>query len=137
MKIVLRCACCALLLMTTSVSSASKDELAAEISNCAFTDPPMFLDPTSTSQEEMAQLADHMQGYVQHMQGALTCLTDKETRFRDQMNKEQRLAVAAIYNNGVEQLNYVVEEYNRLVRAFNRESRGYDPLTRPNLREHR
>ena len=108
--------------------SISSSDLAAAFSRCAFIDPPTLQDGLTARKSAMAELATAVTSYLQTMQASLSCLTTTEQNLGDRLSKVQRATIDTIYNNGVEQMNFVAKERNRQVRRFNMSDRAGQSL---------
>ena len=108
--------------------SISSSDLAAAFSRCAFIDPPTLQDGLTARQSAMAELATVVTSYLQTMQASLSCLTTTEQDLGDRLSKVQRATIDTIYNNGVDQMNFVAKEHNRQVRRFNMSERAGQSL---------
>jgi hypothetical protein len=96
---------------TAAQSTIAHDEL----KGCAFVDPPRLVDGALATAAEMQRLTDQIHDYVESMQQSLACL---DRLLANPVTRTERQSLEAIYNNGVDQLNFVVGEYNKQVRTY-------------------
>ena len=90
----------------------------AYASDCDFPQSPSMPDGTSASQEEMASASTAVRDYVSNAQAALECLETAEANLGAEITPEQKSALTAQYNQGVDELNAVAADYNAQVKAF-------------------
>lgn len=112
--------------------STSSSNLEAAFAKCGFVEPPILLVGVTAMRGEMSQLADAITSYLQSMQASLRCLDATEQDLKDGLSDIQRSTISAIYNNGVDQMDFVAREYNRQLRTFRLSDRTYTPLDVPN-----
>ncbi len=105
-------------------SGISNSDLAATFAKCPYADPPILLNGSTAKHREMRQLADAVTSYMQAMQASLGCLAVTEQDLDDRLSEVQRTAINTIYNNGVDQMNFVANEYNRQLRSFQSSDRA-------------
>ena len=103
-----------------SASSASAEALQI-IRDCSFDAPPKILDGVSASRVEMEAMASAVRAYVDGMQASLACLDAA----LEEVGPADRQIITYLYNNGVDQLNFVAGEYNEQVR-INKRFEGFD-----------
>ena len=116
---------------TARLRSTSSSDLEAAFAKCGFVEPPIVLDGATAKQGEMSQLADAITSYMQSMQASLRCLDVTEQDLKDGLSESQRSTVSTIYNNGVDQMDFVANEYNTQLRFFRLSDRTYTPLDVP------
>ena len=111
-------------------ASAQVANSVPELTQCAFVDPPTVIDGSIAEPRAMRTLDAKIREYVTAMQASLACLD----RYQEgQLTELQRLTIDQIYDNGVDQLNFIVDAYNRQVRLFQMEDRLPDLIdTRDN-----
>ena len=88
----------------------------ATLSACKFSTPPMLIDGNTASKPEMEELSVAVRTYIAEMQASLDCLKAAA----DAAESREQAIIHQLYNNGVEQLNFVAGEYNEQVRAYDR-----------------
>lgn len=106
----------------------SSSDLSATFTKCAFADPPTLLNGPAAEYSEMRQLADAITSYMRAMQASLRCLAVREQNLEDRLSEVQRATISTIYNNGVDQMNFVAKEHNRQIRRFNMSDRAGQSL---------
>ncbi len=115
---------------TAGEASAQVANSAPELTQCAFVDPPTVIDGSVAESRALRTLDVKIREYVTTMQASLACLDQYQ---EGQLTELQRLTVDQIYDNGVDQLNFIVDAYNRQVRLFRMEDRLPDLIdTRDN-----
>jgi hypothetical protein len=82
------------------------------IDACQFAKPPQIAEGMFSNQAEMAEMGNRVRAYAASMQQSLSCLDEAH----EAVAPSQRDFLTYIYNNGVDQLNFVVSEYNQQVR---------------------
>ena len=116
---------------TVQLRSTSSSDLETAFAKCGFVDPPIVLDGSTANQSDMARLADAITSYMQSMQASLQCLDVTEQDLKDGLSESQRSTISTIYNNGVDQMDFVAKEYNRQLRILRLSDRTYTPLDVP------
>ena len=109
---------------TARWGSISNSDLAVTFAECAYADPPVLLNGSTAKDSEMRQLTDAVTSYMQAMQASLRCLTVKEQDLDDRLSEVQRTTISTLYNNGVDQMNFIAKEYNRQLRSFQMSDRA-------------
>ena len=109
---------------TARWGSISNSDLAVTFAKCAYADPPILLNGSTAKHSEMRQLTDAVTSYMQAMQASLRCLTVKEQDLDDRLSEVQRTTISTLYNNGVDQMNFVAKEYNKQLRSFQMSDRA-------------
>ena len=116
---------------TGRLRPASSSDLETAFAKCGFDDPPNVLDGSTANQSDLARLADAITSYMQSMQASLQCLDVTEQDLKDGLSESQRSTISTIYNNGIDQMDFVAKEYNRQLRIFRLSDRTYTPLDVP------
>ena len=116
---------------TVQLRSTSSSGLEAAFAKCGFVDPPIVLDGSTANESDMARLADAITSYMQSMQASLQCLDVTEQDLKDGLSESQRSTISTIYNNGIDQMDFVAKEYNKQLRFFRLSDRTYTPLDVP------
>lgn len=93
-------------------------ELAMDLSPCAFAKPPEILDARVISEHEMRNLGASVREYLSAMQDSLGCLESVEQNLSDLITDVQRATINAVYNLGVDKMNFISSEYNKQVNVF-------------------
>ena len=112
----------------TRPGSTTSSDVAAAFTKCGFVDPPILLNGSTAKHNEMRQLADAVTSYLRAMKASLRCLTGTEQDLEATLSEGQRSIISTIYNNGVDQMNFVAKEYNRQLRTFNLSERTRQSL---------
>ena len=73
----------------------------------------------------MRKLDEEIRTYVSAMQASLACIDRLGKR---QLTDADKQMLDSYYNNGVDQLTFIVDQYNRQVREFRISERIPDPL---------
>jgi len=95
---------------------------------CAFVGPPTILDGSTLSTNKMRTLADSVREYAAAMQTSLACMDSLEKQMGETLIDQQRATIDALYNNGVDQLNFITREFNKQVGAYKLRQRVPDLL---------
>lgn len=97
----------------------------ADLKQCAFADPPALIEGQWAERREMRELDEEIRTYVAAMQASLRCL---DRLLERELANADRQMLDSFYNNGVDQLNFIVAEYNKQVREFRIADRIPDQL---------
>ncbi len=97
----------------------------ADLKQCAFADPPTVIDGQWARRRDMRKLDEEIRTYASAMQASLTCIDRLGER---QLTDADKQTLDSYYNNGVDQLTFIVDQYNRQVREFRISERIPDPL---------
>ena len=116
---------------TGRLRPASSSDLATAFAKCGFVDPPIVLDGSNANESDMARLADAITSYMQSMRASLQCLDVTEKDLKDGLSESQRSTISTIYNNGIDQMDFVAKEYNKQLRILRLSDRTYTPLDVP------
>ncbi len=85
---------------------------------CAFIKPPQILPGTTLSTNKMRDLSKSVREYAAAMQESLDCMDSVESKLGATISDQQRATIDTIYNNGVDQLNFITSEFNKQVSAY-------------------
>jgi len=102
-----------LCLLSTPVGAETTDLDTVELKACAFVDPPEIIDGSYASRPGMAQMGKDVRIYAADIQASLACL---DVASQD-VEPEHALLIKQIYNNGVDQLNFIVERSSTSARS--------------------
>ncbi len=97
----------------------------ADLKQCAFADPPALIEGQWAERREMRELDEEIRTYIATMQASLSCL---DRLLERELANADRQMLDGFYNNGVDQLNFIVAEYNKQVREFRIADRIPDQL---------
>ena len=86
-----------------------------DLKPCAYQQPPTLVDGQWADQRDMRRLDKEIRTYVEAMQASLACVDGLLER---QLADTDRQMLDNFYNNGVDQMTFIVEEYNKQVREF-------------------
>ena len=103
-----------------SVSAAQAATLKL-IESCSFPPPPALLDGSIASNAEMEAMGNEVRAYATTMQASLACLDEAD----DGVSSEEQKLIDYVYNNGVDQLNFVVTGFNDQLEQ-RRRFKGFD-----------
>ncbi len=95
---------------------------------CAFVEPPTILQGISSSADEMSDLTVSVRDYIAAMQESLSCMKSVEETLDETISDERRESIHVVYNNGVDQLNFIADEFNKQVREYKLRQRSVDRL---------
>ena len=87
----------------------------ADLRPCAYQSPPPLIDGQWADERNMVRLDKAIRKYVAAMQASLACVDGLLER---QLADTDRQMLDDFYNNGFDQMTFIVEEYNRQVREF-------------------
>ena len=102
--------------LTAVIGAAHAAEL--DLSGCEYPEPPQVPDGASASAEEMGVAGAAVRDFVGAVESSLECLVAEEQSLGEEITDEQKATIAAIYNNGVDQMEAVAESYNEQVRLY-------------------
>ena len=74
--------------------------------------------PTTLSTNKMRDLSKSVREYAAAMQESLDCMDSVESKLGATISDQQRGTIDTIYNNGVDQLNFITSEFNKQVSAY-------------------
>ena len=87
-----------------------------QLSACGYPDLPVIVDGSNTNKSAMSAMHQQVSEFVVSIEGSLECL-DKAA---NQATPENAEIINQLYNNGVDQLNFIATQYNEQVRLYNR-----------------
>ncbi len=96
-------------------TAAGSNIAAGDLQQCAFQKPPALIDGQWAGRREMRKLDEDIRTYVAVMQASFACI---DRLLERQLTETDRQMLDSFYNNGVDQLNFIVDEYNQQVREF-------------------
>ncbi|MCZ6644068.1 MAG: hypothetical protein O7F71_21040 [Gammaproteobacteria bacterium] len=102
----------------TAVVTAESRRLREILAACAFVEPPTILEASTLSTNKMRDLNESVREYVAKMQESLGCMNSVEKRLSGALSDQDRATIDAVYNNGVDQLNFITNEFNKQVSAY-------------------
>jgi len=103
-----------------SAFGASGDEpaYADALRACKFPEPPKVVNAARASERALRRSTQAVHRYAEAMQASLACIEAVEDRLGDVLERADRAAITALYNNGVEQLTAITAAHNEQVRRF-------------------
>ena len=87
----------------------------ADLRPCAYQSPPTLIDGQWADERDMVRLDKAIRKYIAAMQASLACVDGLLER---QLADTDRQLLDDFYNNGFDQMTFIVEEYNKQVREF-------------------
>ncbi|GEM_PF-5744204 len=93
-------------------TSLDTEQLAA----CAFPDLPEMVDGSNTDKEAMTRMGTQVREFIVSIEASLTCLDNAAGT----ASPDKKAVIDHLYNNGVDQLNFIAKQYNEQVRRFKR-----------------
>ncbi len=101
------------------LSSVSAQEVSLDTEQlraCAYPSLPEIVDGSNTNETAMSLMGKQVGEFVVSVEASLVCL-DKAA---NQASPENAKVINQLYNNGVDQLDFVAKNYNEQVRRYNR-----------------
>jgi hypothetical protein len=100
-----------------SPASAQEASLDTEqLSACAYPNLPTIVDGSNTNQEAMSRMGEQVREFVVAVEASLVCLDNAANK----ATPENAKIINQLYNNGVDQLNFIAKQYNEQVQRYNR-----------------
>lgn len=100
----------------SSVSAQEASFDTEQLRACAYPKLPVIVDGSNTNQNAMTDMGKQVRGFIVSVEASLVCL-DKASK---EASPENAAAINQLYNNGVDQLNFVAKQYNEQVRRYQR-----------------
>lgn len=100
----------------SSVSAQEVSLDAEQLRACAYPKMPVIVDGSNTNENAMSEMGKQVREFVVSVEASLVCL-DKAS---EGASPENAAAINQLYNNGVDQLNFVAKQYNDQVRRYQR-----------------
>ncbi|MEH6557920.1 MAG: hypothetical protein V7459_01375 [Oceanicoccus sp.] len=87
-----------------------------QLSACAYPNLPAIVDGSNTSKEAMSRMGKQVREFVVAVEASLVCLDNAAKK----ATPENAKVINQLYNNGVDQLNFIAKQYNEQAQRYNR-----------------